>query len=383
MGFIEKRAGRFRGRHRGPDGKERSRTFDRKVDAERWLTTQSADVIRGQWTDPTLGRMTFGDWVRVWEQGLHDLRPTTRELNLGVVRNYLLPRFESMPLAKLQASDLKAMVAEEIKEGRLSSSAIRRHGIVLSTILKAAVEDGRIGRNPCDGVRLPVEEHRDMRFLDADQVTLLADSATPLYYRPLILTAAWVGLRWGELAGLRVASVDLLRARIRVVEQLTEAKGGVEWGPPKTKAGTRTVTVPATLVDILGEHFASPSVAKSGLAFPTPSGTPLKRANFRKVWKRTITAAGWDGTDLEGLVFHELRHTAAALAIAEGAHPLTIKERLGHSSITVTMDTYGGLLPSLDEALAAGLDTRLRESLAASPRPEPAAIVNIRSKNSN
>ena len=80
MGFIEKRAGRFRARHRGPDGKERSRTFDRKVDAERWLTTQSADVLRGQWTDPTLGRMTFGAWVRVWDTGFWTVVLTLADL---------------------------------------------------------------------------------------------------------------------------------------------------------------------------------------------------------------------------------------------------------------------------------------------------------------
>src|SRR5207247_2584712 len=106
-------------------------------------------------------------------------------------------------------------------------------------------------------------------------------------------------------------------------------------------------------------------VQTSGLAFPGPKGAALRRSGFRRVWSKAC-----EGAKLQRLVFHELRHTAAALAIAQGAHPLAIKERLGHSSITVTMDRYGGLFPRLDEAIAEGLDGPLRESLAASLRPE-------------
>jgi Phage integrase, N-terminal SAM-like domain len=170
--------------HQPADGKERSRTFDRKVEAQRWLTTETADLARGNWTDPGLGRMTFAQYVQIWEQSL-DVRESTRELNLGVVRNYLLPRFGATPLARISTSDVKMMVASEVGEARLSKSAIRRHGIVLSSILKAAVADGRIGKNPCTGVRLPAEDRRDMRFLTAEQVAHLADAVSPAFYRPL------------------------------------------------------------------------------------------------------------------------------------------------------------------------------------------------------
>jgi integrase len=97
------------------------------------------------------------------------------------------------------------------------------------------------------------------------------------------------------------------------------------------------------------------------------------------VWGRALASLGWvDEHPLAGLVFHELRHTAAALAIAQGAHPLAIKERLGHSSITVTIDRYGGLFPSLDESLSDALDGVLRASLAANPRPEAPQVVRLR-----
>lgn len=131
--------------------------------------------------------------------------------------------------------------------------------------------------------------------------------------------------------------------------------------------------MPPALGEILAVHFASPAVASSGLAFPGPKGAPLRRSNFRRVWLKASARAG-----LEGLVFHELRHTAAALAIAQGAHPLAIKERLGHSSITVTMDRYGGLFPRLEEAIAEGLDGALRVSLAGQLRDGGENLAHLR-----
>jgi len=111
-----------------------------------------------------------------------------------------------------------------------------------------------------------------------------------------------------------------------------EVGGHVQWGPPKTKAGRRTVTTVAA--ELLGTHIGGAAVRASGLVFPTISGQPMRRSNLRKLWQRAVAAAGLP----QGWVFHELRHTAAALAIAQGAHPLAIRDRLGHSSITVTMD---------------------------------------------
>ena len=378
MAHIEKRAKeRWRARYRAPDGRERSQTFPRRVDAEKWVATQTADLARGQWIDPALGRITLAQWVEKWEATL-TVRPTTRALNLGVVRNHLLPRFGNWPLARITTADVQEMVAQDLAAGRLSNSAIRRHVIVLRTILKAAITAQRLGRNSAAGVVLPAEDHRPQRFLEPEQIARLAESFQP-HYRPLIFTAAYVGLRWGELAGLRVENLDPLHRSIRVVEQLVEVGGHVSWGPPKTKAGRRTVTMPAGVAEMLAKHMASEVVQRSGLVFPTIQGQPMRRSNFRKLWGRALATAG-----LTDLHFHELRHTAAALAIGAGAHPLAIKERLGHSSITVTMDTYGHRFPDQDEALAQALNGVLRDSLAARSRPDSPKVTHLgRSEGSN
>ena len=377
MAHIEKRTrGKhvsWRARYRAPDGRERSKTFTRPrrrgalahVDISR-RTARRLDRSEAWSHDvPRMGR-TLGD---------DDCAPApadARELNVGVARNYLLPRFGDWRLARITTSDVKAMLSEELAANRLSHSAIRRHVLVLRSILNAAIEDGRITRNPCRGVKLPPENSRPMRFLEPDEIARLV-AAHPEHYRPLILTAAYVGLRWGELAGLKVERVDLLRRAIRIEEQLVDVSGHLQFTPPKTKAGIRTVTIPATLAEVLAIHFATEPVQQSCLAFPSSRGTPIRGPSFRRIWRRACRDAGFDDGRLDGLVFHELRHTAVALTIALGARPQAIKERLGHSSITVTMDRYGGLFPRLDQAIADGLDgprsSRVSRGPARGPRP--------------
>jgi integrase len=258
-------------RYRAPDGRERSRSFRRRTDAERWLATQTTDIARGAWIDPSLGRMVFGEWFSRWESSLVDLRPTTSARNLHVARKYLLPRFERYAQVRITTSDVKATLADELAEGRPSKSAISRHVLVLRVILQAAVEDGRLGRNPCVGVKLPPENARPMRFLTAEELVRVT-GATGELYRPMVLTAGLGGLRLGEFAGLRVDNVNLLKRMIYVKEQLLAVEGKLIFGAPKTKAGKRTVTMPAQRGEILAEHFASDPVRRSGLAFPGPKG---------------------------------------------------------------------------------------------------------------
>lgn len=139
MARIEKRNGRWRARVFPGGGRERSKTFDRKSDAERWAVTQEADAARGQWIDPSLSRVTFASWAKTWRSGLHR-RETTLSRYDTVLRLHLLPRFGRMPLAHLSAADVQRMVAEDVAAG-YSASEIRRHVIVLRQVLAAAVAE--------------------------------------------------------------------------------------------------------------------------------------------------------------------------------------------------------------------------------------------------
>jgi integrase len=252
---------------------------------------------------------------------------------------------------------VQKFVADMLATGKFAPATVRKVGQILAKIMRGAVDAGLIVLSPCEGVRLPAESRREMRFRAAGQVAALANAAGS-EWEVLIYTTAYGGLRWGELAGLRPPRVDLGRRTIMVVEQLNELSGRLEWGRPKTAAGQRSVSIPGTLADLLAEQLARTSVARSGLVFPTPLGEPLRRSNFaRRVWTPATRAVG-----LVGLRFHDLRHTAVALAINQGAHPKAIQERMGHSSVSVTLDRYGHLYEGLDRHIGDNLDDLLRES---------------------
>ena len=214
-GFVEKRTtGRWRARYRGPDGRERSKTFDRRVDADRWLAGVSFAIARGEWTDPARARVTVGDWSRQWLTAkAPSLKATTRESYRSILKTCIWPTWERVPLAAVTHSDVAAWVAR--LSAQMGASRCRKSAILLSGIMSAAVRDQRISRNPCDGVSLPrLPDHRQ-RFLTMAELQDLADHARA--YRLMILVLGLCGLRFGECAALRVRSVDLMRRRLRGV----------------------------------------------------------------------------------------------------------------------------------------------------------------------
>ncbi len=364
---------KWRARWRTTAGESRSQVFGRRIDAERHLTATEHAKMTGGYVDPGAGRLTFEAWVDRWTPTIVDLRATTLDRDLRIVRNHLVPRFGTTPLAKVTTSAVRAWVAEMNGTGDHAPATVRKAGQVMAKVMAAAVSDGLIARSPCDGVRLPAESRREMVFLDAGQVLELVDVIDE-HHQTLVLSAAYLGLRWGELAGLRTERVDVLRRRVAVLEQLVEVSGALSFGPPKTAAGRRSVTVPAFLVPYLEAQLLQRS--SGGLVFPAPGGGPLRRSNFtRRVWTPATRRAGVDG-----LRFHDLRHTAVALAIGAGAHPKSIQERMGHSSVTVTLDRYGHLFPHLDERIADGLDAAWsaavvsRSCHADTPAPVLAAV---------
>src|SRR4029079_3686671 len=201
----------------------------------------------------------------------------------------------------------------------------------------------------------------EMLFLTSDEVRALAEGITP-YYRVLIYTAAYTGLRASELAGLHWRNVDLLHGKLTVDVALKEIGAALHFGPPKNHE-RRTITLPKFLCTMLEERGVGDA---DTLVFPGPQGGPMRHSLFyRRHFRPAVTGhTDKDGVKHPGSVpaakaglrFHDLRHTCASLLIAQGAHPKLIQARLGHSSITITLDSYGHLFPSVEEALADALD---------------------------
>jgi integrase len=350
--------GGWRARYRDPGGRSRSRTFVTKVDARRFLDAAGADMARGRWIDPTSGRMRLEDWARTFLLTAHDLDEHTRVTYKRDLDRYVLPRFGALPLASIKPVEIRVWLAEELAAG-LAPSSVHRHYRTLRRLLNVAVEHELLAKSPCAAVKPPAVPATEMRFLNGPEVHRLAEAITPRL-RTLVYAAAYSGLRWGELIGLRRANVDVERRVIVVVEQLVHLNGRWVRKAPKTKAGRRSVGIPLFLAELLAQQLDEhPGAGPDDLVFPNQAGNPLHQSSFNtNYWKPAKANAG-----IEGLRWHDLRHTAVALAIAQGAHPKAIQARMGHSSVQVTLDRYGHLFPELDERIAEGLDDVYRAAL--------------------
>jgi integrase len=276
-----------------------------------------------------------------------------------------------LPLARIDPLAVREWVAT--MNTTLSPSRTRQALFLLSSMLKAAMPE-YLARNPCAGVEPPRIVKRDMLFLSAKEVDDLA-AATREPYGTLVYLLAYCGLRWGEAVALRRRRCHLLRNRLEIVESLAEVERKLIFGTPKTHQ-ERNVAVPAFLREMLAAHIAElPSNDANALVFTNPHGGPLRNSWFwRLVWEPAVASAGLP----DGLRIHDLRHTCAALLIAQGAHPKMIQTQLGHSTITTTLDRYGHLFPDDMDRLATQMDAMYRdgrESPAASPRPGDENVV--------
>jgi integrase len=367
MATIEKRVRNgkttYRVRYRDPAGRQRSKVFGRKADAQRFLNESETAKARGTWTDPALGRVLFRDWLGEWWATTTNLRATTRERDESLLRRHALPRFGAAPLAAISQRDVRAWVAD-LSAGPLAPASVQKVYQLVGKVMGAAVDAGMIPQTPCRRVPLPKVEREEMRFLTPAEVATLADTIASRY-RALVLVGAYGGLRIGELAGLRRSRVDPLRGTVTVAEIITEPKGRLKIGPPKTRASRRTVGLPRFVAEELAAHLAGPGDPEA-FVFTAPEGGPLRVHGFRaRVWRPATRRA-----DLDGLRIHDLRHTAVALWIAAGANPKEVSARAGHASVSFTLDRYGHLYPEADTALRDRLDALYGTAL-----PAPTSLV--------
>lgn len=307
------------------------------------------------------GETRLEAWAERWMNSRVDLKPKTQVGYGSLLRNQILPAFGDRPLSRIRPIDVQEWIARMQNSG-LSPSRIRQAANLLGSILKAAIDEEMITRNPCASVRLPRMRHREMAFFTAEQVECIAaETAAP--YDVLVYVLAYTGIRFGEAAALRRNDCALDRARLRVDESLAEVNGRLFFGAPKTHQSRYVVLAPflvAMLRRHLGDHVAD---HEDSFVFTAPTGGPLRYGNFaRRVWKPALDRAGIGSTGL-----HALRHTCASLLIAHGAPIKAVQAQLGHRSAELTLDRYGHLYPDQMDVLAA----RLEDARAMAVRFEP------------
>jgi len=279
-----------------------------------------------------------------------------------IVRDHIAPRLGNIKLKDLRPDQIQALYNEKLDSGISARTVILIHA-VLHKALKHALKQGVIGRNPTDAVNRPKFRRKEMLTLSDSQVRTLLLVVKDTRFEALFWIAVSTGLRQGELLGLRWSDLDWQSRRLHVQRQLQRVTGGLEFTEPKSAAGNRVIVLGQEAITKLRKHQniliqekqkAEEKWEEHDLIFPSTHGTPLDHRNLYRFFKLFLKGAG-----LPDVRFHDLRHTAATLMLQQGIHPKVVQERLGHADITLTLNTYSHVLPSMQEEAAEKLDELL------------------------
>lgn len=329
-------------------------TFGTKSDANRYLDHVRVEQDRGTWVDPNAGRVQLAEYAARWLQQ-RDVRPRTRELYAGLLDHHIIPALGDMELRRLSPATVRAWFAELRDAPRPGRPTAAKSYRLLSTILKTAVEDELIPRNPCILRNAGVERPTERPIATVEEVYRLANSIDSRF-RGLVLLATFGGLRLGELQALTRQNLNLDAGTVSVVAQTQLLKDGtIVTGPPKTDAGVRTVNLPPTIVEELRQHVARFSArGEDGLVFPGPGGVPFRRASLYTAWAGALRRVR-----IEGLRIHDLRHTGNTLAAMTGASTKELMARMGHASPRAAL-IYQHATAGRDKAIASALDEMIQ-----------------------
>ncbi|MGA2761404.1 MAG: site-specific integrase [Candidatus Cybelea sp.] len=283
-----------------------------------------------------------------------ELQPTTKEVYEQILRLYVVPELGEIALSELSSDRIKRLY--ETLKSKVSPRRLSRVHVILRIMLNLAREDGDIKGSPLDSIRKTAPRHRQSRKIEAlteRQAQRLLRVAKGHRLKGLLTLALTTGMRQGELFALRWSDVDMRRRTLYVQRSAQEIGGGVTFVEPKTPQGRRRITLSAVAVEGLKQRKAIAKRERAAdLIFPDEHGQPLRKDPFSsKDWDPIREAAG-----LPDLNFHRLRHTAASLLLIEGVHPKVVSEMLGHSSISLTLDTYSHLIPTMQAGAADAFD---------------------------
>lgn len=343
-------------RLRGPDGREVSRTFRTKREAVEYEAAQRTAKARGAWVDPRGANVTMAELSREWLASNPAKRQSSRARDESALRVHVLPVLGHRKIGALTPGDIRALVTDW--SVRMAPRTVRRTYGTVRAVLNYAVESDLVLRSPCRGIRLPAVEQGARRIVEPGDLIRLANSM-PEEFAPMVWLGAVLGLRWGEVAGLRVGRIDLLRRTVTVAEQVTRGIGGMGFvSPPKSAAGHRTLTIPVGLTSLLSAHLAQRGLTGAdadAFLFANADGGPLDYSN----WRRRVWLPAAENADLTGLGFHDLRRTNATAMVLDGVDMKTAQARLGHSDPRLTLAIYAQATGEGDRSAAEKLGARL------------------------
>lgn len=352
MGSVRKKGAGYEARYRDPAGRSRSKSFKKAGEARAFLAKIETDKNSGTFVDPARGRVRFEKWSDDVMAAKLDQRPAGKDRDLSHLRTHILPAFGTAPLSQIQRAHVRDFVIFLSERKGLAPRTVRDIYNVLGYIMREAVDEKLIASSPCYRIPLPHIPETERRFLTHDQVIKLSRSIDPRY-SALVLTGAYMGLRWEEAAGLKRQRLDVMRRKLHVAGTIERVGNGYRYvDDTKTKAARRMLDVPKPLAEILAKHLDTHS---DTFVFPNPGGGFLHYSNWMsRSWKPAVRSAG-----LEPLTFHELRHTCVALLIEQGADILFVQRFLGHKDIRTTANVYGHMFPQRGERLSDAMGAAL------------------------
>ena len=343
------------------EGKRKRKTVYGKTrrDVAQQLTKLQHDAARGLAIIDD--KRLLGDFLDSWLSDV--VKPTTRirthEAAESIVRTHIKPTLGQRPIGKLRAPQIQRLLAEKTSQG-LRPRTVELIWSTLRRALRVAVKQGVIVVNPADAVTPPRPVRKDVDVFNLDEVRKLLAMARDEHHGVAFTLALTTGMRRGELLGLKWANVDLDAGTLRVTASLQRIGSRLVEGEPKSDKSRRTIRLPRTTVEALRVHRASQAKCRlragerwrdTDYVVSTDLGGPVEPTNLLRDWKLLLDRAGIDRRAL-----HVARHSAASLLLSEGVPLKTVQEVLGHSTIRLTADTYGHLMPGDDERAADAMD---------------------------
>lgn len=340
--------------------KERKRVtghgFRTKKEAEIAMKQKYDELLRGDYVEPS--KMTCSQYLNDWMKHKQNLGRSTRMNYESNIKHHIVPAIGALKISELTPLLLQNFISDMRSKG-LSEGTVKKIYNIIHTSLNQAVKLNLIPKNPASYIDKPKVKHEEMKVWTVDQVKQFirvggekqGDSDTVKYRHFLAcLIALHTGMRQGEILGLRWKDIDFESKLLRIQQILEHDGKGFKSGA-KSKAGNRTINLPDDLVEALKERRLQQEQEKEhaqelyqdlDLVICTKVGTQVPPSDLYQVWKRLIQKAG-----LPHIRFHDIRHTHASILLMQGVHPKVVSERLFHSSITLTLDTYSHLMPSM------------------------------------
>jgi len=343
----------------------------RKGDAQKRLSELLVSVEQGTYVKPN--RLTVAQFLEEWLRDYvrTNTAPRTAERYDEIVRVHLVPALGSLPVRALRPEHIQRYYSKALQSGRrdgkggLSALTVHHHHRVLYEALRYGVRHGMFVRNVAEAVDPPRPESKELAVLSANEVQLILNAAEKTPYYALFFTMAYTGMRRSEALGLRWCNVDLETSTLSVAQTLHQLRNGEYlFREPKSKRSKRQIALPPSLAILFWQyrlkqehaHTLLGKVLTPGdLVFSHLDGRPLRPNSITRAFQTIAESVG-----LKGVRLHDLRHAHATILLEQGVHPKIVQERLGHSSVSTTLDIYSHVVPGLQEAAARQFDEGMK-----------------------